>query len=114
MKQPDELSMIQSAVAHHASEVRALLKIMMPPQLNDDSTPRLGTPRCIPLAIGVVLATRYADDPVALEVAELLFLAALSYSPGKDAPGHQKLRQVWDRLSPMLLDEINGGSHGQR
>ena len=79
--------LIIKAVHAYPTMMRALLSAMRTYPRDDEPQGRATAPAAIPLALGCVLAVRMADEPGALDLAEVLFSGALAMQRGDVPPG---------------------------
>ena len=86
MTTPHERALIQRAVATYPTMLRALLSAMRSHQRNDEPAREGTAPAALPLAIACVLAVRMADEPDALDLAEMLMAGGLAMQRGEVPP----------------------------
>lgn len=93
----EKKELLRTAAECYRSELAALLSLMLPPDLHDGATQRPSSARCVPLALGVLLATRF-PGPDALALAGELFEAACS----AQCDVHPTMVDVWERLDATI------------
>ena len=81
-------AVIFRAVTAYPEMLRALLSAMRTHQRNDEPARHGSAPAAIPLALACVLAVRMADEPGALDLAEVLMAGGLEMQRGRMPPGH--------------------------
>lgn len=101
----EHTALLRSVSECYPDVLRLVLTAMLLPPMSDGGPRRPNLARCMPLALGVVLATRYSGED-AEELAQMMFQGA--FSPAADT--HPGVLEVWERVQAHLAAHDQGGT----